>query len=616
MANVEGLTFRKTGKHSGTWYYRLSVPERHREVAQCEDIWVSLRTSDKSKALASLSIAKQTAESKLAQKLSAATTPSSDLVGRETFDLRDLSSRLSKAQYAAVRDADIANRVTLFEMAVADEQAFYRGKLVCLPATPYMSYLLEDPESELSAALSHYWSQFYGDRIARLERALTAGDLSEGSKALDALLGGLGVEVATPKERTRLAHRAMLAEVRALRDILANDDLHASEIEASAKFVRREKVAEHPGLPRFSEAAKRWIEEKTRAGWSARRKDACESTARLFVEVVGDRLINAYTKTDTRNFKSMLADLPPNRSKLRQTRGLGVSEAAKRARELKLPKMSTTNINKQLTILSAIFEWSRGHYDGFDANPLANARIAQRSNARDQRDPFSVQDLELIFQAPVFTGCHSEAHWKLKGPHVLRGSAKFWLPLLGLYTGARLNELCKLRIADIRVKDGVTYFDINDEAHSDKIDPGLKSHSSKRQIPVHADLISFGFVEFCNARKNAGAERLFPELLPDKYGKLSGGFGKHFARFLKSIALKRPKLDFHSFRHTWTDACRNSRLPNEIIYALKGEALKGTLARYGDGRTDLEILGEYTEAIEFRGLDLSRLSPKIGPTPI
>ncbi len=100
-----------------------------------------------------------------------------------------------------------------------------------------------------------------------------------------------------------------------------------------------------------------------------------------------------------------------------------------------------------------------------------------------------------------------------------------------------------------------------------------------------------------------------------RYGKLSDGFGKHFARFLQSLGIKRDKIDFHSFRHTWTDACRNSRISSDVIYALKGEALKGTLARYGDGKTDLEILDEEIQKLRFKGLDLCHLKTSIPCVP-
>ncbi len=197
-----------------------------------------------------------------------------------------------------------------------------------------------------------------------------------------------------------------------------------------------------------------WISEKSRSSWSPRRTATCKATLALFLEIVGDKPISAYTKADARDFKSVLSDLPPNKSKLRETRNLVAREAAKRSRELGLSRMSVVNINKQIMIISGLFGWLGAHFDSVTSNPLAKATIATRASIRDERDPFTPDELDAIFHAPVFTGCELELHWKCPGPLILRESAKFWVPILGLYTGARLNEICKLRVADVRNADG------------------------------------------------------------------------------------------------------------------------------------------------------------------
>ena len=173
--------------------------------------------------------------------------------------------------------------------------------------------------------------------------------------------------------------------------------------------------------------------------------------------------------------------------------------------------MSVVNINKQITIISGLFDWLIAHYDDVSANPFAKATIAVRSLAREERDPFTLSELNAIFTAPIFTGWSSERHWNVPGQTILRSSAKFWVPLLGLYTGARLNELCKLRVTDIRSEDGFQYIDINTERHNDRsVDPGVKTSASSRRVPVHDDLNRFGFSAFVDTRRRAGCEQLFP----------------------------------------------------------------------------------------------------------
>ena len=289
-------------------------------------------------------------------------------------------------------------------------------------------------------------------------------------------------------------------------------------------------------------AAADWVSEKSTSSWGARRKVACKATLGLFLEIAGDKPVSSYAKAEARTFKSVLSEMPPNRSKLRETRGLDARAAATKARELGLKPMSVININKQITIISNLFDWLRAHYDAVTTNPFAKTTIAMKSLARDEREPFTLDEPSAIFAAPIFTGCESEKGWKVPGKTVLRSSAKFWVPLLALYTGARLNELCKLRVRDVRNDEEILYIDINTDRHNDNsVDPGIKTSASSRGVPVHGDLDRFGFSTFVDACRRAGYERLFPELKPDAYGKLSGRFGKHFARFLKSIGIKRDK---------------------------------------------------------------------------
>jgi len=74
---------------------------------------------------------------------------------------------------------------------------------------------------------------------------------------------------------------------------------------------------------------------------------------------------------------------------------------------------------------------------------------------------------------------------------------RFWLLPLGLYTGARLNELCQLRVHDV-IQDvhGVDLIDINDNGYN----KSLKTGPSARQIPICSKLVEMGFLNFVEER--------------------------------------------------------------------------------------------------------------------
>ncbi len=79
-------------------------------------------------------------------------------------------------------------------------------------------------------------------------------------------------------------------------------------------------------------------------------------------------------------------------------------------------------------------------------------------------------------------------------------------------------------------------------------------------------------------------------------GYYSSPYSKWFARLLRQVGAKTPKHGFHSFRHTWADACREAGLPVERMRSLGGWAGgTGTDAHYGSGyqvRTLYEEVGK------------------------
>ncbi len=183
---------------------------------------------------------------------------------------------------------------------------------------------------------------------------------------------------------------------------------------------------------------------------------------------------------------------------------------------------------------------------------------------------------------------------------------RFWLPLILLYTGARVNEICKLRVADVEESAGIPYFNIawEEDDEENGIDGRVKTNASERKVPIHSDLIAFGLLEFVAGARQRGHERLFPELKPNRHGKLYDEVSKSFSdTYLTRLGIKTDKTSLKSFRHNFVDAASNSRVPPEIIQALKGVTRPGRLARYGDGKTELEILSQEMAKLRFWGLD-------------
>jgi len=192
---------------------------------------------------------------------------------------------------------------------------------------------------------------------------------------------------------------------------------------------------------------------------------------------------------------------------------------------------------------------------------------------RDSYKPFSKQDLESLFISTPY----------MKGE--IRKASSYWVPIIGLFTGARQNEICQLACSDIKsetvVSEKVYYFDFNDED-----DKSLKGKSSKRKVPMHPILIKLGFVEFVGRQVAQGKTRVFHELKKDTKGKYNDAFQKWFARHREKCGVENKdgsKKVFHSFRHTVITHLRNEApdIPLENVKDVVGHANVGvTLSVY------------------------------------
>ncbi|MBG6242956.1 MAG: hypothetical protein EKE20_14560 [Candidatus Symbiopectobacterium sp. Dall1.0] len=253
--------------------------------------------------------------------------------------------------------------------------------------------------------------------------------------------------------------------------------------------------------------------------------------------------------------------------------------------------LSVTTVNKNLSILSGFFNIAIEH-EYITDNKVTRLQLKKKESAKNKRLPFDEASLIKIFTSPLY----------LRGnyPKACGGKAGYWLPILALFTGARLEELAQLRHCDIRSK---TYLDessngkelnrwilhITDEGDGQK----LKTATSIRRVPIHNVVIKLGFLEYLKEEKskNSSSENIFPDLLPDVYGKISGNWSKWFGRYLrKECGVENTKMVFHSFRHTFKDLCRTANVEESVHDALTGHSNGSVSRSYGGTQYPLRPL--------------------------
>lgn len=600
-------------RDSKVWQHRIFVPAdlRHHYKGKAVLGAVSLHTSDLAEANSRARARVGQYEAEFEALRRGATKPSTK---PDKLALTPkLIETLAERHRASVVGTDFAESAAAYTKAKAGPLAFWRGEVIPVPDHHLVSHygwsaweaLSEDEHASLDSGVAFLLNARRKIRLDALRQALRVGNVDVMASAADDLLSNYLHDAG---QRLTLIKRLIEVEIGALALILDKEAVHFPGVFDDNAGVDADD-AENPLL---SVVTKAWIDEKSSLDLTPRRIEDCQSAVALFIEVVGDKPIGNYSKGDVREFKDVLRKLPSNRSKRAETRGLGVRAAIKKAEKLGLETLAPkTANNKYLGALYNLFEYAIGNYDKVDRNPFQNATLPTTTTPREEWDPFSLEALRTFFNAPLYRGCKSAKFWLEPGPEVPRDSVRFWLPLVLLYTGARVNEICKLRTVDVSEEDGIPYFDIVWEEDDDEsgIAGRVKNAASKRRVPIHDDLVSFGLLAFVQRVRDRGHERLFSELKPNRYGKLYGTISQRFSdTYLTRLGIKTDKTALKSFRHNFVDAAMNSRIPTEIVQALKGDTRPGTLGRYGHGKTDLEILAGEMAKLRFKGLDLGHLT--------
>jgi integrase len=341
---------------------------------------------------------------------------------------------------------------------------------------------------------------------------------------------------------------------------------------------------------RLSDLIQTFVSDR-RNGWEPKTLLMHSAALRLFVEIVGDRPIEDLTRDDCRAFRDTLAKLPPNMSK--RFRGKSIAQVA----ALNEAPMAPKNANKNLAVISAFLNWARDERFIAD-NPAKGLRIAIRGRADSERDAFGPDDLRLLFErSPLYTGCASADRRDRPGSLIIR-DARYWLPLIALYSGMRAEEIAQLEVADVQQIGEIWVFDVNaDEGKK------LKTAHSRRLVPVHSALIRLGLLDYAAGLRAKGETRLWPDLRRGNDGFYSSPFSKWFGRYKRKIGIANRKVTFHSLRHTVIDYLKQQDVADVAIKELVGHAVRDiTTGRYGK-RLALDKLQAVLERLHFSLVD-------------
>lgn len=317
--------------------------------------------------------------------------------------------------------------------------------------------------------------------------------------------------------------------------------------------------------PYLDEVIEKWLDAKSKTAKPSSLQEY-ENKGKMFSRILTEYnegknpRIAEISGTMIRNYKDRLAELPPNPNKGSKA-GKTIRELVARVKAEELKPISQSSVYNTCKMVSELFKWAEDEqYPVKEGTRKLLANIKKpKQRDRKQRIPFTPENLQSLFQSEQYQ------HGTFKR------ASDYWVPLLGLFTGARLAELVQLYVSDIYKMNDVWVIDINDND-----DKELKSEEgSPRIIPIHPTLIDLGFIKYVKHQEKNRVIKLFPCESRNTRGKF-GAFSNRFQNYRKKVDVvpsdDKTMVDFHSFRHLVRTALKDKSIAEDLIDDIIGHS--------------------------------------------
>lgn len=263
-----------------------------------------------------------------------------------------------------------------------------------------------------------------------------------------------------------------------------------------------------------------------------------------------------------------------------------------------------TVFNKQSYLGGAggFFAWAMasGYYPAGDNPAKGHIRYTTKEKRQRKKHGFKAFDLEQV------RTLYAPANFARLSPGAR------WAALLGLYTGARASEVGQLLTVDVAAVDGVPAIRITDDGEDQK----LKTEASNRVVPIHADLLALGFLDYVDSLRGRGDWRIFPQASATAKNGAGNWISKAFGYYLGTTGKDWPeaKRGFHSLRKTVIQELQGAGVSSELRAQLVGHELEdehhATYSRAFTAAEKLDGAGKSPGlSVLAYGLDLDALRP-------
>lgn len=254
---------------------------------------------------------------------------------------------------------------------------------------------------------------------------------------------------------------------------------------------------------------------------------------------------------------------------------------------IKVRKLGPGRIEKRRGYLLKFFSWAIASATYHHLNPMSQ-KMHSKQKIKDTTQSYAEfcnEDIQALFAAE-YTQEMVHPDW-------------YWVPLIALYSGARLGEVCNLQVDTFQIVDDIKVFLVGEG----------KNKASKRTVPIHSKLLQLGLWEYALGLKARGCKHFLPDE-PEAYRSKSAG--RKWGQWVSKCGITDVSKTFHSFRSTAiTDMhdAGEAQAGHVAIQRSVGHTTPGASGSHGQYVRGLKLknLQSAIESLDHAGFDVTHL---------
>ena len=367
----------------------------------------------------------------------------------------------------------------------------------------------------------------------------------------------------------------------------------------------------------LSELIEGYVKFKVENGWSPKTRGLQEGRLRIikgFLEfAIGKKnpMIHLFTSDHAILFEEEFCKYPKNCKKLFPDMSVAdVMSQIDGSKFRGIERISRNNYNEYAQLLMAVFNWAktdkkRKYLEG--DNVFVD--LKKESEPSKSYDPFTVEEIGKFFGSEMYTKKKVETRY----------AWRYWIPIIMLYHGMRLEEVAQLQVKNIIKSGGVWCFDIRNEFDFEgniiTITKKRGKKTGERVVPIHGKVLGIGFLDYVKYQKDKGNSKVFPTLRnrnqKGEYKKagssVTAWFNEDSKKEYKTSYFTRVNIDkenrnvvLYSFKHSAETLLINhpDNIEHDKIDIMIGHLIKST-GRKHYGKYDEKTILEVVEKIDY-----------------